>query len=339
MGYWHTTMSYSSGGLAFPNREYRRLRMPRINDDLLHCSVYLYTSVEEARRGTRSGGSGFLLGVPFGMTKLRPWEEYQSFDANLPSFLYVVTNKHVIEAGFTTVRFNTMDGATDAVSLTSWTKHPASDLALHRIPFYNYRYKALLYIYLMREDEVALLDIGVGDGLVSIGRFINHEGRQGNRPVARFGEIAMMPSESEKIEMSYNTTSGEAKISQASYLIESRTLPGYSGSPVFTWIPAWELRESLQEGRRRAGERFLETGQVALMRLLGVAWGFVRGTEKVEVKIGGKLITLNIPINTGMMGAVPSWKLLELLDMPEVVQDRIETIREEEENPPAGRGC
>ena len=39
------------------------------------------------------------------------------------------------------------------------------------------------------------LNMGVGDEVFMLGRFISHSGIQKNQPLARFGNIALMPDE------------------------------------------------------------------------------------------------------------------------------------------------
>jgi hypothetical protein len=38
--------------------------MPHIPNHIVHCSLYLYASEEDANNAARSGGSGFLIHVP-----------------------------------------------------------------------------------------------------------------------------------------------------------------------------------------------------------------------------------------------------------------------------------
>ena len=61
-----------------------------------------------------------------------------------------------------------------------------------------------------------------------VGRFVSHEGKQQNSPAVRFGNIAMM--QKEKI-------IDERGVAQESFLVEIRSLPGYSGSAVLIYSP------------------------------------------------------------------------------------------------------
>jgi hypothetical protein len=339
MGYFKKETRYSLRGTPFPDWEYRRLRMPRISDDLLDCAVYLYKDSKSALKGVGQGGSGFLVGVPFGMAELRaPSWMTSTMLSNRDPFLYVVTNWHVIRKGFRAVRFNTLEGLIDAVELTSWACHPTADLAIHRVPDnLAYKYKYVPYNIMLTPGDVAYLDIGVGDDVVSVGRFV-HVGKQSNRPVARFGHIAMMPFEDEPIavEHYFDDHPKIVRRKEVSFLVESLTIPGYSGSPVFLRVPPWELREA-QEGtfRRELARRFFDQPGNPAMELLGVSWGWIYGQdEEVPLKVGGRECKADLRPNTGMMGVVPSWKLLELLNKEEVVKERDELIRDDQ--PPGG---
>ena len=73
------------------------------------------------------------------------------------------------------------------------------------------------------------MNIGIGDEAIAIGRFINHDGNQRNQPSVRFGAIAQMPKD--KI----RTDTGE----QDAFLVEIKSISGYSGSPVFALTSAF----------------------------------------------------------------------------------------------------
>jgi hypothetical protein len=91
-----------------------------------------------------------------------------------------------------------------------------------------YPIKRLPYGGILFEDRVQSFGIGPGDDVFIIGRFINREGHQKNTPSVRFGNIAQMPGE---------PIIDDDGIAQESYLVEARSIPGYSGAPVFVHIP------------------------------------------------------------------------------------------------------
>ncbi|MGH7031713.1 MAG: hypothetical protein ACREEZ_14955, partial [Stellaceae bacterium] len=58
-GGWVVRQSPSGGFYS-----YRVPPMPRIPDAYLDAAIYLYASETDAEAGARTGGSGFLVGVP-----------------------------------------------------------------------------------------------------------------------------------------------------------------------------------------------------------------------------------------------------------------------------------
>jgi hypothetical protein len=72
-----------------------------------------------------------------------------------------------------------------------------------------------------------MFDIGPGDDVFVVGRFINREGKQKNIPSVRFGNIAQMPGEPLFLD--------DGKELEC-FLIEGRSISGFSGSPVFIHI-------------------------------------------------------------------------------------------------------
>jgi hypothetical protein len=293
--------------------------VPRVADAYLDCVAYCYPSQADAEHGKQSGGCGFLLAVPLGAKDLR--SEFDAFFvdssaadiwAGLPH-LYAVTNWHVAkDSPF--LRLTLRNGGQYIIDGTKlWQQHPDSDLAVLLIPWdYQWPFVKQLSLIpcsnLITEGSMRQIDVGIGDDTFCVGRFINHDGRQQNIPVARFGNIAMMPSRV------YITGSRM----QTCFLIESRTLPGYSGSPVFLRIPLWELMES--SGSRAGLYRFITKtdatktqGTPALTWLLGIVVGFGTGA-KAE--------------NTGMMEVIPSWLLLDFLSSAQLIAQRQQEAEE-----------
>jgi hypothetical protein len=256
----------------------------------LDCVVYLYASVEDARQARKAGGSGFLISVPL---------------EDLPdrSVKYLVTNSHVaVSAG--AVRLNTHDGASDVipVSAEQWSHHPAGDdVAVLPIPLSpaHFRYKTLPTSYFLTQEDMEKENVGPGDDVYFMGRFIAHDGTQRNQPVVRFGSIAMMPGEP--------VYQKERAFQQESFLIEARSLSGFSGSPVMLYIPPFSNR--FLDGTFGPDSKGLSPSTTTA--LLGIDWG--------NMHLADETLT-----NSGIMAAVPVWKLVELLDDEAVVVTRRE---------------
>lgn len=275
--------------------------MPRISDDILDCVIYLYPTELDARNGEKVGGSGFLVAIP---SKVFENAHY----------IYAVTNSHVIREGNSpVVRLNTKEGTMDVLNLETddWLHHPdGDDVAVCPIalPLDYFKFKFVGQEMFLTEDVIKEHAIGAGDDVFLVGRFINHEGKQRNIPSVRFGNIAMMPWEPIR-----HPTRG---ILMESYLIEARSIAGYSGSPVFAHI----LPMSLRPHHNRMDTRYR-------VWLLGVDWGHIPVKEVVKEKAGNEVSEgWWVEYNAGMMGVVPVWKLAELLEL-----EPLKTGREENE--------
>ena len=147
--------------------------------------------------------------------------------------------------------------------------------------------------------------IGPGDECFFIGRFSTHEGRHQNRPSVRFGNLAMTHGE---------TIKDEDGLEQTSFLVEARSLAGFSGSPVFIYQGAGINPET---GMMSPTVR-------SHVWLLGVDWCHLSHFEPVlgedkETPVEPKQWVRR---NTGMAGVIPAWKIVELLNEPEVVTMR-----------------
>jgi len=273
--------------------------MPRIPDGALSQIVYLYPSVKDAESGSSVGGSGFLVTIP---TTIIPGT----------GFLFAVTNAHVIENGNTVVRLNTKDGKFDTFDFTEndWIlHHDKDDVAICNMPTLNpdlHTFTEIDADTLLKRHEITAYNVGPGDDAFVVGRFVNSQGKLRNIPAVRFGNIAQMPIEPIEQKRVFG------KFQQESFLVEARSISGYSGSPVFLILHAAQSRQL--EGLRLRTDVF---------RLLGVQWGYIQDWEPVCDKAGRPVDTgLNVKLNTGMMGVVPAWKLMELLMRDDIVAAR-----------------
>jgi hypothetical protein len=275
----------------------------------IHCSVFIYKTVEQANAGSFSGGSGFLVGVPLDGNK----EKTQ---------VYVVTCRHVLKGMQNPViRLNLFPSHKKPPVETNrlrWIDHPdLDDLAVYPLPIDfqeepEYDVTWVSWEYLVDSSRNAV--IFPGDEVFMIGRFISHEGNGQNAPAVRFGNISMMASQPMK---------SQFKDDQETFLVEHRSLPGYSGSPVFvylnpsqprppTWLTPWQ-----------------QTGDVGMDKigpwLLGIDWVHIHNYEPVLTQRDEKSIAvpkLWVKAHTGMAGVIPAWRLADLLTSPELKMAR-----------------
>jgi len=152
----------------------------------------------------------------------------------------------------------------------------------------------------------ALLDhweFGPGDEVFFIGRYVDAEGKAHNAPTVRSGILSTCPAEPILQDKMHHR--------QESFLVEARSLSGYSGSPVFV-TPSAFIQSSGEFGGAPA-VRHLSHGPCYL---LGIDWGHTHWRESVDEKI--------YVSNSGMMTILPAMKLLSLLDIEEFAEMRRE---------------
>src|SRR5262245_5886797 len=159
--------------------------MARIDERFLDCSVYLYRTSEEASQGDRSGGSGFLVAVPgYGNGWLLegrcPQDDFHH--------LYAVSNRHVIEIA-PVVRLNKRDGGSEVIQFQSddWVYTVDQDVAVVPINYdTGYKYRFIVNEDFLTRQQMKEYDVGIGDDVLMVGRFISHDGKQVNSPTTRY---------------------------------------------------------------------------------------------------------------------------------------------------------
>ena len=204
--------------------------MLRINDSFLDCVVYVYPSEDTAQSGRFSGGTGFLVRIP----SMGPRESFTYLDS--PHFHYVVTSKHILESvpgKDVFIRLNNQQGQFEVkrIPKRSWESSEDDDLAAAFVEFdaNHFRFLAIDRDRFLPPRYVSWLNFGIGDFVFLVGRFVNVEGIQKNKPCVRIGNISMMPDESALISI--------RGVDRPAFLVEMRTRSGFSGSPVFLKIP------------------------------------------------------------------------------------------------------
>jgi hypothetical protein len=277
--------------------------MPRIRDAFLDCVIYLYPDAKSADEGERIGGSGFLVGISSQGLQKNFW------------FLYAVTNKHVVTNGATTIRFSTRLGEKEIFETDerSWVHHPDGDDVSACLVSFDPK---VIKFNFVRNTEfldsftIKSLDVGIGDDVFVVGRFISHEGKQQNNPTARFGCIAQMP---------WEPIIQDDGFQQESFLVEARSIGGFSGSPVFLHVGP-DTKDNAIAMKRLDAEK-------NRVRLLGIEWGLLQMWEPVCNELGKPINPSNpkaqqVAVNTGMMGVVPVWKLTKLLNQGPLAEYR-----------------
>jgi hypothetical protein len=144
------------------------------------------------------------------------------------------------------------------------------------------------------------MNLGAGDETLMVGRFIGRDEKQLNLPIVRFGHLAS--SRAELI----NQGKDRGCFLQESFLVETHSVPGFSESPVFAWVPEDRVGAPIDPQLRAKYKRQVrEHGAEPREFFLGIDWGHLDEQDPA-----------------GMSAVVPSWKLLELLNLEQVVEMR-----------------
>jgi hypothetical protein len=306
--------------------------MPRIPDVVADCSFYLYKTEREARLGKDTGGCGFLVKI----------------DSANPSFchLYAVTNRHVIDDGFLTLRLNLKVGGADFKVTTKedWFPHPdGDDVAILPLDLSgDFRFAAVETELFLDRESIGIYDIGYGDDVFMVGRLMSHSGREKNTPVLRFGSISLMVDENEKVRLK--------DCEQEAFLVECRSISGFSGSPVFILSNRGYQKETYFEIEAYEHKKFRKPGNpsepwpdvtpnLGLKLpsgvskkigpiLLGIDFAHLPDWNHVFKKIPNRATMGETDYwaasASGIAAVVPAWKILDLLNTPKLVDDRAE---------------
>ena len=299
--------------------------MPRIEDRLLKSVIYLYKSKEDAE-GRAPGGSGFLVGEPCAIPEA--------------VFLFAVTNAHVAKLCPVVRTAGPLEKRIFVRKDSDWYRHPEQDdVVVTPIGFAPKDARNFYLDYVPRDWFVTpenfthpLYDVndaqtrgiplshapldykwehqplgwpfGPGEEVVMLGRFLGYDGTEENKPAARFGHLAMAPTVPIKHPWGFT---------QRSFLIECQSVSGYSGSPIFIY----RVQLTVSAGLVAIGA---DRGKESLPRFLGIDWGNLDrvGHNDYAIDWAASEADVSFPRRSGMMVAVPAWRLADLLDSEDV---------------------
>jgi hypothetical protein len=290
--------------------------VPYVLRPVLGSSIFLYGSERDATDGANWGGSGVLVGI-------------NSTANHSRVHLYAVTNDHVAKP-CPVIRLVNKRGDPHVLQgdWSDWHPHPdGDDIALRplgAVPEDDYWY--IPDGKLLSPTEMAAEEVGPGDDCLMVGRYINQELRQFDRPVVRFGNVAMLPE---------NVYQDKRSFDQESFLVDMRSQAGFSGSPVFVYyedlgwrnlppladVPEDDPKARITALEERVAGRHLH-GIMGKTWLLGIDWGHLPVWDDV---FDGNRKVGRMQVSTGMAAVVPAWKLRNLLDKKEVEMARDKT--------------
>lgn len=276
----------------------------RISDKMRQTIIFVGRKPEHG--GFMAYGTAFLVASFVGHT----------------TFQNLITARHVIDripGDEVHLRVNTRDGDATVVATRKehWFPHPDRrvDLAVGATLLRGEQFDVLN----MRLDQGLLLTradidrfkIGIGDEVAISGLYVSRMGEKRNLPIARSGIIAAMPEEKIKTTYGYHDA----------YLIETRSIDGLSGSPVFVQLSI---------------PRFVEGQPVAITVptyfmgvLLGANWVEAHD-DAIEIAEGDAEPSEKPPsgaLNTGIGIVLPAHYVIEAIEQPLLRQKREEALK------------
>jgi hypothetical protein len=293
-------IQYTSAGT--PWTKWVPIGMPKIPKNTLDVACYLYPSREDAEAGREFGGTGFFVSIP----------------TSVPDriHIYAVTNWHVaVRDAASVLRINCHDGGTDILEAgpEDWIFDPRFDVAVLPINLDVSRHKFSVVPIQMfaRQERIERSEIGPGDDVFMVGRFVDHDGGAVNSPSVRFGNISTQPTP-------VRQPNGK---DADSYCIDMHSRSGYSGSPVFVYRTAGhDLTQGTNLVLHPAEFLFLGLHYAQFPEIweIGEAQKRPAAHSMVPLVTDGKYVKGL----SGMTLALPAWLVIEVLDKPEIKSHR-----------------
>lgn len=248
-------------------------------------------------------------------------------------YRYLVTARHVLERvfkrGYTQIyiRLNKSEGGSVIMPIPDewvYPENPAIDIAILPYPPYDSRFEelAIQVTNFALRAMVEKMGIGIGDELLIVGLFSQHEGERRNIPIVRAGIIAAMPEEPfvETIK-----TKGKPKKKQFNaYLAEARSIGGLSGSPVFAVLEPGRKKLEPDEDSYKAVAKW----NIWLLGVVRGHWNLKRrdaARDSLEDDLEAEEVER---FNTGIALVTPSQDVYNLIMGEKLVKQR-EKIAEE----------
>ncbi len=272
----------------------------RIQETFLKCVVFIGTKVNEVFSPM---GTGFVVGVV----------------QDGHTFQHIVTARHVIDwiaLENVHVRVNSANGKTITfpTSKKDWAFHPADKFGdFVDVAVMPTKIRATDFDYLMLPIEEMMVteaivqdqDIGIGDDIFYTGLFTNHFGDAKNVPIVRFGNISAVSDEPFKTQYGYIH----------GYLVETHSIGGSSGSPVFVSIPPLKVSNGVIKASQKKTSYFLG--------LLCGTWTVENPNDAVSDTDEKEVTPRSV---TGISIVVPADRIIEAINHPDLKRARADIL-------------
>jgi hypothetical protein len=153
----------------------------------------------------------------------------------------------------------------------------------------------------------------MGDEIFVPSLFPAHVGERSNIPVVRFGNIAAPALEPVRV--------GSPTV--PAFLIETRSLGGISGAPVFLHLRPLAVRNVPHATLDDLGRRIVP---YALIGMVLGAHGGRYASDFVSVDPGENIIASDAEFNAGLSVVLPIQHVIDLLDSDDLKRGRLESL-------------
>ena len=242
--------------------------------------------------------------------------------------LYAITNKHVLDKGYCTLRLTKKQGGIDTIQSNrqDWRPHPHGwDVEVLPLNIGDsFQWWSIDTKMFISRDIIDRFNVGLGDEAFLIGRLVTHAGQQRNAPIVRFGNVSLMADPNEPIRL--------GKLDQESFLVECRSLSGFSGSPVFITTSQSYSEEAAERlvGQPKGG--FTSgTSKIELRGMWGGTYGpWLLGIDCAHIPLWKPVFEWDhetktsylVEQNTGIAVVIPAWEIFSTLNDRELVKER-----------------
>jgi hypothetical protein len=285
----------------------------RLHDDVRKIVAFLGARTTDATGASVPvfGGTGFFIYYP------------AAPDRPNVQFPYLVTAGHVAEAlaGPFVVGINNAEGSLELLDVDEarWVYHldyPSVDLAVIPMGVSGADWAPFPYEGFADHENSALFSrFGIGDLVYIVGLYRLFPGSVKMSPVVHTGHVAMTPDE----ELPVMNRTSRTLTKMRGYLIEAQTLEGLSGSPVFV---RYTNPSAISSG---VGRVAAYTDSVFLLGIWqGAFEGIADDTLGQQVGRGAR-----VPVGMGI--TIPARRITEILQLPELVQERANWVRQQTE--------
>jgi hypothetical protein len=224
------------------------------------------------------------------------------------------------------IRINRDDGPPEIFEFESdeWGFVPGGDgLAVIRVPITGrprgtHRATCIPSNLFVTPEMIQHEQLGAGEDVFMIGRFVDHDGGSTNMPTVRFGNISAMPT----------PIALENWPKRDLYCIDMHSRSGYSGSPVIVFRTFGQDLSNSDVSNLVSGEIVWNRLKIKLKNFIGLLGVHVAQFPETFTGKGirkrGKKYAREFPIVgvSGMTIVVPAWRITEALEQPKMVRER-----------------